>query len=153
MDAEMETPAEVVDLGDAGTDVQSQGSIREQILAFITSKVTDAEPEVLLTTKAIGEALGTNPNNVTYHLAKLVSLGEVSTRSQGPRGTLFRLGGGPSTRRRGRRSAASVTSVAPAAPVEPTSSARPGRNFCPYCGGKILAADWRFCSSCGKPLQ
>ena len=26
-------------------------------------------------------------------------------------------------------------------------------NFCPYCGGKIVSSEAKFCMSCGKSLE
>jgi len=152
----------------SGEDQTGQGSaaapsdtslpIRERILAYVKTQTEGRGEEILITTKAIGEALEINPNNVTYHLNKLVAIGALTTRNAGPRGTYIRLGGGSEVaRRRGRRARAESGSVsaapAPAAAATAPATETAGKlNYCPYCGGKVLAADWRYCAGCGRPL-
>lgn len=148
--------------GQEGAPVQggagaAEGSLRERILEYIRGQLGGAEQEVLLSTKMIADALGTSANNVTYHVGRLVHAGHISTRSAGPQGTRFRLGGTPPApaaerRRRAQRTPAPRVAVAaPEAPAVPVA-ARGTTNFCPYCGSKVLAEDWRFCATCGKPL-
>lgn len=124
-----------------------EGALRERILAHIRRELGGAQQEVLLSTKAIADVLGASANNVTYHLSRLVHAGHIGSRSAGPRGTWFRLGGGipaPIRAKAGRgRAAAAVTPAPPKTRV----------NFCPYCGTQVQAADWRYCAGCGKGLK
>jgi len=145
------------DTGAAGNaGAAPEASLRDRILDYLKGQIGGAEQDVLLSTKIIADALGTSANNVTYHVGRLVHAGHITTRSAGPQGTRFRLGGAPQVsgsdrRRRSPRRDAPV--AAQAAAAEPTpAGAKGATNFCPYCGSRILADDWLFCASCGRPL-
>lgn|GEM_PF-2074381 len=160
--AESVSPEEVAAAAEPATGAAPEGSLRDRIFDYLKGQIGGTEQEVLLSTKMIADALGTNVNNVAYHLGRLVHAGRISTRSAGPQGTRFRLGGAPqvsaTARRRlsAREIAPATAPSTPAAPAAPAVAAvavvKGALNFCPYCGSKVLAADWRFCASCGQPL-
>jgi len=133
------------------TDQQGPGglaaSLRARILAYIQGELGGAQQEVLLSTRAIADALDASAHSVAYHLNRLAQAGHVHTRRAGPKGTWFRPGGGAlaSVRPRAARGqvAASATPAAAKARV----------NFCPYCGTRVAAADWLYCAGCGRGLD
>lgn len=139
---------EVAASAEPATTSPSGALLRDRIYEHIKGQLRGAE-QVVLSTKAIADAIGANASNVTYHLDRLVKSGQITTQSTGPKGTRFRLGTGTSTLTvvragRGRKDQGS----SPAAPSKKT-----GLNFCPYCGEKLAVANWRFCGYCGEKLN
>lgn len=126
----------------------SGASVRNQILEYLKGQLDGAEQDLRLSTKVIAEAVGASTNTVSYHLTRLIHAGHITATSAGTRGTIFRLGGessAPVAIKAGRNHKAGA--IATAAPVKSG-----GMNFCPYCGAKVEASDWRFCSDCGEKL-
>ena len=121
--------------------------LRDRIYEHIKGQLRTAE-QVVLSTKAIAEAIGASASNVTYHVDRLVKSGHISTQSAGPKGTRYRLGSGSS--------APSVVRASGDRKAQGTGSAAPTKkavlHFCPYCGGRLTVENWRFCGFCGEKL-
>lgn len=139
----MDGSAEVAAAAEPARSFGSAAPLRESILGYIKAQIGGAG-EVVLSAKAIAQAIGAKAETVTYHLAHLVKDGQLVTRSAGPKGTRFRLGTGTpalvvARQTRGRKAHDATASAAPL-------------NFCPYCGEKVAAPAWRFCGYCGEKL-
>lgn len=133
------------------------GSLRDQILEYLKGQLDGAEQDVRLSTKMIAEAVGSSTSTVAYHVAQLVQAGHITTQNAGSQGTRFRLGGGipapAPVKASGGRKPQSVAAAVLSATTTTAPVKSGGLNFCPYCGQKVGASDWRFCAGCGEKLS
>lgn len=91
------------------------------------------------TVKGLAEELGIKPERLYYLLRVFEQQGLITTVSHGPLGLEIRPGqdGTAASPQSGDRAAA------------PRVASR--YRYCPYCGQES-AADWRFCTACGRAL-
>ena len=127
---------------------QGHESPRNAVLEYIREQLGN-QVSVVLSTKAVAEALHLKPATVSYYVRRLDRDGLIHTQTAGRLGTTFSIPV-PGTQSPSSKGAERIRSRSESAAARPSSRAK-GTQYCPWCGA-AADTEWKYCMFCGEEI-